>query len=157
MYLFLLCYYSFNCCCELFSFQGFDRKQYSQGVKAQTISNQICQIFNVFINPISTEFCSAFFFIIFWYRFRKFNILGTNTKVLNMEESNGCLSAEFRHLVTYIHIQFNSFIGVSRFCSGSQITDKLFISMTIFTLTINTDVSLFYFHTAAEREESNWK
>ncbi|XP_058044492.1 signal transducer and activator of transcription 1-alpha/beta [Ahaetulla prasina] len=30
--------------------------------------------------------------------FRKFNILGTNTKVLNMEESNGSLSAEFRHL-----------------------------------------------------------
>ncbi|XP_073504050.1 signal transducer and activator of transcription 1-alpha/beta isoform X1 [Phyllobates terribilis] len=31
--------------------------------------------------------------------FRKFNILGTNTKVMNMEEStNGCLAAEFRHL-----------------------------------------------------------
>ncbi|XP_053482127.1 signal transducer and activator of transcription 1b isoform X1 [Ictalurus furcatus] len=30
--------------------------------------------------------------------FRRFNILGTNTKVMNMEESNGCLSAEFRHL-----------------------------------------------------------
>lgn len=33
-------------------------------------------------------------------RFRKFNILGTNTKVMNMEESNGSLAAEFRHLVT---------------------------------------------------------
>lgn len=33
-------------------------------------------------------------------RFRKFNILGTNTKVMNMEEStNGSLAAEFRHLV----------------------------------------------------------
>uniref|UniRef100_A0A7N8XFI4 Signal transducer and activator of transcription n=1 Tax=Mastacembelus armatus TaxID=205130 RepID=A0A7N8XFI4_9TELE len=31
--------------------------------------------------------------------FRKFNILGTNTKVMNMEESNGSLAAEFRHLV----------------------------------------------------------
>ncbi|XP_043361411.1 signal transducer and activator of transcription 1-alpha/beta isoform X2 [Dermochelys coriacea] len=32
-------------------------------------------------------------------RFRKFNILGTNTKVMNMEEStNGSLAAEFRHL-----------------------------------------------------------
>ncbi|KAF5892992.1 signal transducer and activator of transcription 1-like, partial [Clarias magur] len=31
--------------------------------------------------------------------FRKFHILGANTKVMNMEESNGCLSAEFRHLV----------------------------------------------------------
>uniref|UniRef100_A0A8B9LDQ5 Signal transducer and activator of transcription n=1 Tax=Astyanax mexicanus TaxID=7994 RepID=A0A8B9LDQ5_ASTMX len=32
---------------------------------------------------------------------RKFNILGTNTKVMNMEESNnGSLSAEFKHLVT---------------------------------------------------------
>ncbi|GAA6069316.1 signal transducer and activator of transcription 1-like isoform X1 [Tachysurus ichikawai] len=30
--------------------------------------------------------------------FRRFNILGTNSKVMNMEESNGCLSAEFRHL-----------------------------------------------------------
>ncbi|XP_062862475.1 signal transducer and activator of transcription 1-like isoform X2 [Trichomycterus rosablanca] len=30
--------------------------------------------------------------------FRRFNILGTTTKVLNMEESNGCLAAEFRHL-----------------------------------------------------------
>nr|XP_023665878.1 signal transducer and activator of transcription 1-alpha/beta-like isoform X1 [Paramormyrops kingsleyae] len=30
--------------------------------------------------------------------FRKFNLLGTNTKVMNMEESNGSLSAEFRHL-----------------------------------------------------------
>ncbi|KAJ8384107.1 hypothetical protein AAFF_G00208980 [Aldrovandia affinis] len=30
--------------------------------------------------------------------FRKFNILGTNTKVMNMEEANGSLAAEFRHL-----------------------------------------------------------
>uniref|UniRef100_A0A8C4ZHC4 Signal transducer and activator of transcription n=1 Tax=Gadus morhua TaxID=8049 RepID=A0A8C4ZHC4_GADMO len=30
--------------------------------------------------------------------FRKFNILGTNIKVMNMEESNGSLAAEFRHL-----------------------------------------------------------
>ncbi|XP_062972314.1 signal transducer and activator of transcription 1-alpha/beta [Elgaria multicarinata webbii] len=30
--------------------------------------------------------------------FRKFNILGTYTKVMNLEESNGSLSAEFRHL-----------------------------------------------------------
>ncbi|XP_029942188.1 signal transducer and activator of transcription 1a isoform X2 [Salarias fasciatus] len=30
--------------------------------------------------------------------FRKFNILGTNIKVMNMEESNGSLTAEFRHL-----------------------------------------------------------
>lgn len=29
---------------------------------------------------------------------RKFNVLGTNTKVMNMEESNGSLAAEFRHL-----------------------------------------------------------
>uniref|UniRef100_A0AAR2M1R1 Signal transducer and activator of transcription n=1 Tax=Pygocentrus nattereri TaxID=42514 RepID=A0AAR2M1R1_PYGNA len=29
---------------------------------------------------------------------RRFNILGTSTKVMNMEESNGCLTAEFRHL-----------------------------------------------------------
>ncbi|XP_062303048.1 signal transducer and activator of transcription 1a [Osmerus eperlanus] len=30
--------------------------------------------------------------------FRKFNILGTNTKIMNMEECNGSLAAEFRHL-----------------------------------------------------------
>ncbi|XP_028323647.1 signal transducer and activator of transcription 1a isoform X2 [Gouania willdenowi] len=29
---------------------------------------------------------------------RKFNILGTNSKIMNMEESNGSLAAEFRHL-----------------------------------------------------------
>ncbi|NXJ06410.1 STAT1 protein, partial [Odontophorus gujanensis] len=35
-------------------------------------------------------------------RFRKFNILGTNTKVMNMEEStNGSLAAEFRHLIIF--------------------------------------------------------
>ncbi|CAL8306925.1 unnamed protein product [Merluccius merluccius] len=34
----------------------------------------------------------------FFDNFRKFNILGTNTKVMNMEESNGSLAAEFRHL-----------------------------------------------------------
>uniref|UniRef100_A0A3P8YS89 Signal transducer and activator of transcription n=1 Tax=Esox lucius TaxID=8010 RepID=A0A3P8YS89_ESOLU len=34
---------------------------------------------------------------------RKFNILGTNTKVMNMEESNnGSLSAEFKHLASLI-------------------------------------------------------
>lgn len=38
---------------------------------------------------------------IFFLRSRKFNILGTNTKVMNMEESNnGSLSAEFKHLVS---------------------------------------------------------
>uniref|UniRef100_A0A8C5BTI6 Signal transducer and activator of transcription n=1 Tax=Gadus morhua TaxID=8049 RepID=A0A8C5BTI6_GADMO len=36
---------------------------------------------------------------------RKFNILGTNTKVMNMEESNnGSLSAEFKHLVRPMHL-----------------------------------------------------
>lgn len=40
----------------------------------------------------------SFFFPLL--RSRKFNILGTNTKVMNMEESNnGSLSAEFKHLV----------------------------------------------------------
>uniref|UniRef100_A0A4W6EVW1 Signal transducer and activator of transcription n=1 Tax=Lates calcarifer TaxID=8187 RepID=A0A4W6EVW1_LATCA len=40
-------------------------------------------------------------------KFRKFNILGTNTKVMNMEESNGSLAAEFRHLVREIHLNYN--------------------------------------------------
>ncbi|XP_022535811.2 signal transducer and activator of transcription 1b [Astyanax mexicanus] len=30
--------------------------------------------------------------------FKGYNILGTNSKVMNMEESSGCLAAEFRHL-----------------------------------------------------------
>ncbi len=37
---------------------------------------------------------------VFWRpRCRKFNILGTFSKVMNLEESSGCLAAEFRHLV----------------------------------------------------------
>uniref|UniRef100_A0A4W3GUB5 Signal transducer and activator of transcription n=1 Tax=Callorhinchus milii TaxID=7868 RepID=A0A4W3GUB5_CALMI len=39
---------------------------------------------------------------------RKFNILGTNTKVMNMEESNnGSLSAEFKHLVSVVKRAIN--------------------------------------------------
>uniref|UniRef100_A0AAX7TAE4 Signal transducer and activator of transcription n=1 Tax=Astatotilapia calliptera TaxID=8154 RepID=A0AAX7TAE4_ASTCA len=37
-------------------------------------------------------------------KFRRFNILGTNTKVMNMEESNGSLAAEFRHLVKSLSV-----------------------------------------------------
>lgn len=41
-------------------------------------------------------------------RSRKFNILGTNTKVMNMEESNnGSLSAEFKHLVSYKEVKLS--------------------------------------------------
>uniref|UniRef100_A0A4W3GSQ5 Signal transducer and activator of transcription n=1 Tax=Callorhinchus milii TaxID=7868 RepID=A0A4W3GSQ5_CALMI len=41
-------------------------------------------------------------------RSRKFNILGTNTKVMNMEESNnGSLSAEFKHLVSVVKRAIN--------------------------------------------------
>uniref|UniRef100_A0A7N8XFY6 Signal transducer and activator of transcription n=1 Tax=Mastacembelus armatus TaxID=205130 RepID=A0A7N8XFY6_9TELE len=40
-----------------------------------------------------------FHLFLHFLRSRKFNILGTNTKVMNMEESNnGSLSAEFKHL-----------------------------------------------------------
>uniref|UniRef100_A0A3P8YFI9 Signal transducer and activator of transcription n=1 Tax=Esox lucius TaxID=8010 RepID=A0A3P8YFI9_ESOLU len=45
----------------------------------------------IFCGYISSELQS-------FSRFRKFNILGTNTKVMNMEESSGSLAAEFRHL-----------------------------------------------------------
>ncbi|NXH51534.1 STAT1 protein, partial [Rhabdornis inornatus] len=42
----------------------------------------------------------AFISSLLWNGKQKFNILGTNTKVMNMEEStNGSLAAEFRHLV----------------------------------------------------------
>uniref|UniRef100_A0A669DZ19 Signal transducer and activator of transcription 3 (acute-phase response factor) n=1 Tax=Oreochromis niloticus TaxID=8128 RepID=A0A669DZ19_ORENI len=45
------------------------------------------------------------YFVLYYdfIRSRKFNILGTNTKVMNMEESNnGSLSAEFKHLASLI-------------------------------------------------------
>ncbi|KAG8432805.1 hypothetical protein GDO86_017159, partial [Hymenochirus boettgeri] len=49
--------------------------------------------------------------------FRKFNILGTHTKVMNMEEStNGCLAAEFRHLTASLPIVVIS--NVSQLPSG---------------------------------------
>lgn len=56
-------------------------------------------------------------------RFRKFNILGTNTKVMNMEESNGSLAAEFRHLVRldpnmWTEMFFHNFSDVS--CSSPR-------------------------------------
>uniref|UniRef100_A0A672RUN1 Signal transducer and activator of transcription n=1 Tax=Sinocyclocheilus grahami TaxID=75366 RepID=A0A672RUN1_SINGR len=35
---------------------------------------------------------------------RKFNILGTFSKVMNLEESSGCLAAEFRHLITSLPV-----------------------------------------------------
>lgn len=51
-----------------------------------------------------------------FHRSRKFNILGTNTKVMNMEESNnGSLSAEFKHLVSYEEVR------LSRLCSSDHV------------------------------------
>ncbi|NWI39595.1 STAT1 protein, partial [Picathartes gymnocephalus] len=49
-------------------------------------------LFDKYVAFISSLLCNG-------KLFRKFNILGTNTKVMNMEEStNGSLAAEFRHL-----------------------------------------------------------
>ncbi|NXB89818.1 STAT1 protein, partial [Vidua chalybeata] len=54
--------------------------------------------FTVKLRYVSPFPCS--FSVVRLFLFRKFNILGTNTKVMNMEEStNGSLAAEFRHLV----------------------------------------------------------
>uniref|UniRef100_A0A8C2QR74 Signal transducer and activator of transcription n=1 Tax=Capra hircus TaxID=9925 RepID=A0A8C2QR74_CAPHI len=52
--------------------------------------------------------------------FRKFNILGTHTKVMNMEEStNGSLAAEFRHLVGRPVSPFSAVSGLSGLiCNG---------------------------------------
>lgn len=56
---------------------------------------------NTYLNIILVKILTFCRFLIFG-RSRKFNILGTNTKVMNMEESNnGSLSAEFKHLVSY--------------------------------------------------------
>lgn len=52
-------------------------------------------------------------------RFRKFNILGTNTKVMNMEESNGSLAAEFRHLVI-LEAQFDLETWTFRFAESAS-------------------------------------
>ena len=53
-------------------------------------------------------------------RVRKFNILGTHTKVMNMEEStNGSLAAEFRHLVGRPVSPFSAVSGLSGLiCNG---------------------------------------
>lgn len=56
------------------------------------------------LHGVGEEEVSNFRFLLSFdfLRSRKFNILGTNTKVMNMEESNnGSLSAEFKHLVSY--------------------------------------------------------
>uniref|UniRef100_A0AAX7V449 Signal transducer and activator of transcription n=1 Tax=Astatotilapia calliptera TaxID=8154 RepID=A0AAX7V449_ASTCA len=52
---------------------------------------------------LKIKVCSYFVLYYDFTRSRKFNILGTNTKVMNMEESNnGSLSAEFKHLASLI-------------------------------------------------------
>ncbi|NXY19904.1 STAT1 protein, partial [Atrichornis clamosus] len=54
--------------------------------------------YNLKVKVLFDKYVAIFSFTL--SRFRKFNILGTNTKVMNMEEStNGSLAAEFRHLV----------------------------------------------------------
>lgn len=69
---------------------------------------------NVFIwqhisSPTFASACAS-------HRSRKFNILGTNTKVMNMEESNnGSLSAEFKHLVSYREV------NASLLCSSDRV------------------------------------
>uniref|UniRef100_A0A672HLE6 Signal transducer and activator of transcription n=1 Tax=Salarias fasciatus TaxID=181472 RepID=A0A672HLE6_SALFA len=63
---------------------------------------------------------------------RKFNILGTNTKVMNMEESNnGSLSAEFKHLVK----TFRSFTGNRVFLQAS-----LIVTEELHLITFETEV-----------------
>ncbi len=43
-----------------------------------------------------------------YYRFRKFNVLGTLSKALNMAESmNGGMVADFRHLVSISSVSLN--------------------------------------------------
>uniref|UniRef100_A0A8C1XA51 Signal transducer and activator of transcription n=1 Tax=Cyprinus carpio TaxID=7962 RepID=A0A8C1XA51_CYPCA len=50
---------------------------------------------------LKIKFLHCIVLCFFSFSSRKFNILGTNTKVMNMEESNnGSLSAEFKHLVS---------------------------------------------------------
>uniref|UniRef100_A0A8C1YCA7 Signal transducer and activator of transcription n=1 Tax=Cyprinus carpio TaxID=7962 RepID=A0A8C1YCA7_CYPCA len=74
---------------------------------------------------------------------RKFNILGTNTKVMNMEESNnGSLSAEFKHLVSSaitecrtIYFHLSKMYKNSRICS-SQLYVNVFISVQTHSLPV---------------------
>lgn len=77
-----------------FFFQRCDWEKYSK---------RVCEVFCTIFYHLLRLFNSSKSFKHFYSvlsRFRKFNILGTHTKVMNMEEStNGSLAAEFRHLV----------------------------------------------------------
>ncbi|XP_031661469.1 signal transducer and activator of transcription 1-alpha/beta-like isoform X1 [Oncorhynchus kisutch] len=64
-------------------------------VKLQEFNYQL-KVKAVFDKNVTEKSTVRGFYVI--SRVRKFNILGTNTKVMNMEESNGSLAAEFRHL-----------------------------------------------------------
>lgn len=67
-----------------------------------SVKGYVASQFGMLILGSFSEFETKFFFSLSFWRFRKFNILGTNTKVMNMEEStNGSLAAEFRHLVGF--------------------------------------------------------
>ncbi|NWW38717.1 STAT1 protein, partial [Panurus biarmicus] len=62
--------------------------------------------YSCFVVRLSLNVRFNYIFSLSLCSFRKFNILGTNTKVMNMEEStNGSLAAEFRHLVgVFLHV-----------------------------------------------------
>uniref|UniRef100_A0A672LNA9 Signal transducer and activator of transcription n=1 Tax=Sinocyclocheilus grahami TaxID=75366 RepID=A0A672LNA9_SINGR len=72
---------------------------------------------------LKIKVCIDKVFCFFFSSSRKFNILGTNTKVMNMEESNnGSLSAEFKHLVS------------------SAITASLIVTEELHLITFETEV-----------------
>ncbi|NXD85704.1 STAT1 protein, partial [Halcyon senegalensis] len=74
--------------------------------------------------------------------FRKFNILGTNTKVMNMEEStNGSLAAEFRHLVGDFFFPLlltHPFYCVGRGCGGNE--GPLIVTEELHSLSFETQL-----------------
>ncbi len=56
------------------------------------------------VEAVTNQKISKLTLLIFPYRNRQFFILTNNTKVMDVEESTGCLSVEFRHLV--LHSEF---------------------------------------------------
>lgn len=66
---------------------------------SERVCKVLCTIFYYLLCFFNSSKPFKYFYPLL-FRFRKFNILGTHTKVMNMEEStNGSLAAEFRHLV----------------------------------------------------------
>uniref|UniRef100_A0A8C4ND30 Uncharacterized protein n=1 Tax=Eptatretus burgeri TaxID=7764 RepID=A0A8C4ND30_EPTBU len=62
--------------------------------------------------------------------FRRFNILGTNTKVMNIEEENGALAVDFRHLQ----------VKEQRVMNGGRNEGALIVTEELHVITFETEI-----------------